>query len=369
MRKVLRVLLSILTVALITGVSYLAMLIYIGVETPTDTTEYSKGDMMVWVDSVIDSRTENASRRYAAKTADTDTICEDMTQYINSILNSSRMRFEIENISWFIESQRLYLTARLEIQYSSGGRFLELPSYNDERELLTALVDSFNSGTDIFRFRSSLGWNYDRLDELTIDASVNSGEVPVLMNSFLRYIDKENTTEETFLSVQPQMIIDPLVLANAEAELKKALDDIEASIRSSGETDPKKLYLQAAKEVNERTVYDEETKASIFEERRSELQWMQSSAYGALIMGDTVCTGYAIAFKAICDRMGLPCWVVSGEYKGEGHAWNIVNINGVNYYIDCTFADTSGNNKWLFMTEAEYKAEAYKMSEGFIIPW
>lgn len=50
------------------------------------------------------------------------------------------------------------------------------------------------------------------------------------------------------------------------------------------------------------------------------------TAYGALVTGDTVCKGYAMAWKVLMDRIGIPCLVVC---KGDGsHLWNLVQLDG-----------------------------------------
>ncbi len=54
-----------------------------------------------------------------------------------------------------------------------------------------------------------------------------------------------------------------------------------------------------------------------------------------------VCAGYARAVKYLLDRFGIPCVYVEGEAgnSSEGHAWNIVEIDGLNYYVDTTNGD------------------------------
>lgn len=62
---------------------------------------------------------------------------------------------------------------------------------------------------------------------------------------------------------------------------------------------------------------------------------------GALIKSKCVCEGFAKAFKFLCDKIGLECWVVSGKGSssiGAGpHAWNIVRINGYYHHVDVTW--------------------------------
>lgn len=63
------------------------------------------------------------------------------------------------------------------------------------------------------------------------------------------------------------------------------------------------------------------------------------------------CNAYASAFKQMCNAMGLQCDIVAGTaYNGSGwigHAWNIVYISGVGYYVDVCFADTGAN--WAYI--------------------
>lgn len=63
------------------------------------------------------------------------------------------------------------------------------------------------------------------------------------------------------------------------------------------------------------------------------------SAYDGLASGQGVCTSYALLFQKFMDQMGIPCYVASGTVRGTGHAWNIVNVDGSWYHMDCTWAD------------------------------
>jgi hypothetical protein len=69
---------------------------------------------------------------------------------------------------------------------------------------------------------------------------------------------------------------------------------------------------------------------------------LNQSAYSALCLGETVCAGYAKAFSYFCQRLSIPSVVVIG-YAGEAHAWNIVELDGGWYVIDCTWDDPVGN--------------------------
>lgn len=87
--------------------------------------------------------------------------------------------------------------------------------------------------------------------------------------------------------------------------------------------------------------------------------------------GRAVCEGYAVTYKKICDTLSLSCKIVHGYARGVGtnltnesnvkvanHAWNMVQIDGNWYLVDCTWdaghmegkvAKQNYNTDWLFL--------------------
>ena len=68
-------------------------------------------------------------------------------------------------------------------------------------------------------------------------------------------------------------------------------------------------------------------------------------AYGAIVEGKAVCEGYAEALQVLLHRVGIQSLIVLGSSvnpetgESEGHAWNMVRIDGAFYHVDLTWND------------------------------
>ncbi len=70
------------------------------------------------------------------------------------------------------------------------------------------------------------------------------------------------------------------------------------------------------------------------------LRWQLGSVSGVLYVGRCVCQGYALAYYRLCRELGLSVRFVYSDPHEGCHAWNLVQVGGKYYYVDCTWDDT-----------------------------
>lgn len=63
------------------------------------------------------------------------------------------------------------------------------------------------------------------------------------------------------------------------------------------------------------------------------------SAYTVAFEGKGVCQGYALLAQKMFQQLGIEAQYVVGEVDGEGHAWNLVQLDGQWYHLDVTWND------------------------------
>ncbi len=75
---------------------------------------------------------------------------------------------------------------------------------------------------------------------------------------------------------------------------------------------------------------------------------------------NTVCSSFTYLFQRFMERAGYPSYIATGT--GVCHAWNVVELDGIWYGVDCTYADNG-----TAMNEAYFLMGMDRMS-GYILP-
>ncbi len=104
-------------------------------------------------------------------------------------------------------------------------------------------------------------------------------------------------------------------------ELEEVVEDIVDGVDGSWSEMERALYLNDY--LAENCEYD--------------LTYSNYSAYNALVDQKAVCQGYAQAYLALAEKIGLDCEMVTSD--NLNHAWNYIQIGSSWYHVDVTWND------------------------------
>ncbi|MEA5059985.1 MAG: transglutaminase domain-containing protein [Candidatus Pelethousia sp.] len=330
--------------------------------------------------NMMETKQPRALRLYE-KDADAtlDDFNEMLQQDLNIVMNTNyAYGYLIESAEWVLsdytgEDGNSMLELDLTLAYLPDTIPLSgIPVINDGIEMVQALVRGWAEGEG----KVTLILQDVRPDEETLFDWINTAEVNSSMvaceGDSIWYEVLENPSERQIGRFWLEFAAKDDKIALAQEELERAVEEIAQTLREelSGVADRETAYRAVFNTVLAMTEYDDAIREATEQKKLTEQMQILRSAYGALVHGKTVCTGYARAFQALCSALELPCWTVNGYQKGEGHAWNMVRLDGQTLYVDCTFADTSGRpDRYFLFTGEQLEKRHYEADDGFLMPW
>ena len=117
----------------------------------------------------------------------------------------------------------------------------------------------------------------------------------------------------------------------------KQIDEIERKVTSIIST---YITKDMDDEKKIKVIHDYINKNSKYDTLRSDEKqekYHSNIAYGNLIEGFGICSGYTDTMKLFLDRFNIPNFKISGE----DHIWNAVYLNNKWYHLDLTWDDTA----------------------------
>ena len=132
---------------------------------------------------------------------------------------------------------------------------------------------------------------------------------------------------------------------------------IERSI-PAGLTDAQKVLM----------VHDMLLNNAVYDSRGDAIPYESHTAYGVLQNGVGVCDGYAEAFQLMLQQLDVPCLLVTGTACSDtddtwvAHAWNLVQLDGAWYHIDCTWDDPVTSTGETMVTHSYFLLDDTAMS-------
>lgn len=161
-------------------------------------------------------------------------------------------------------------------------------------------------------------------EEITKLQKINPKEYVEKMVAYINSV-----ADNDFEKIKMVFDIEQEILTYDHETWQKSLQKI--AIAKKGVGEDYKLYKKNLNELSKKAPKD----------------YPDQSWKNVLESGTCVCNGYAQLMQYFCYKLGIKCdWISNPEDMifAEGHAWNIVEINGEHYHLDATWGPS-----WLFM--------------------
>lgn len=373
MKVVKKFFLTLLILIAVLSVAFVGMVVYAVVRDsrpPEDLTVFSEESLERSVDEAWRSGAETLTLHYKAEGLSLGELERHVSDYLTRLGEENpRYWYAVRNAAYTVSDYTNYLQVDLSFSYQQQPcPYDELPRAATPQEALAMLAPALREGETAFTFLAANGWSTDELNDLAAELAANSSELAAESNTYHYYFIQGDMDPWDYVSLELEYRVDQELLLGRSLEMRETLDEIAAQIAAAG-GDERTRYLAAARAVMDRAEYDDDARIASYTDDLSDEQKIARSAYGAVVTGRTVCTGYAMAYKALCDRLDLPCWIISGYNGDGGHAWNRIRLDGQELYMDCTFADGMQSEDYLFMDEGRLAEEEYYYPVGQLCPW
>ena len=245
----------------------------------------------------------------------------------------------------------------IEIEYKrTEEQLLSIVSVSTEQSLRMQLLRFMSEYAEAAVFRTRL-----QLDEQIITEIVrstyyrNPGLIVMLPMVTVETFPEEGT--EKIYEVQFGFIENQRMLQQFGTLLTLSIQqNTEIAVVNAAGTNDSDIILSLVNILMDTATFNEGAARTI---PAHGVQNFAATAYGALIRGNAVGEGFAMAFKALADELGFDSQVVLGDLDGMIHAWNIISLYGDFYHIDVAMCAELGPEAAFLKSDADFEEMLY----------
>lgn len=124
-----------------------------------------------------------------------------------------------------------------------------------------------------------------------------------------------------------------------------------------------KIALRALQLLSELCVYDPTSLTRIDE--LGEDNGQGSTAYGALVEGCANSEGFAMAYSALCQSMGIYSEVIVGRFNTSEHAWSAIELYKAYYHVDPSQNLLRGTSAVFMRNDADFSSSYWWDTEKY----
>ena len=211
------------------------------------------------------------------------------------------------------------------VKFQNDDEFIPV----DKESILNIFYNIFNDGYDEFTFYCPSEYE-DCIDDVKTIANDN-----VLLSKVNDYVHPFNSFKNLNTKVSGNGTVSISVSKNYTSneieELNKRVSDILYELNIDDLSDNIEKIRSIHNYIIKNVEYDEEMANNNTSSYRS------NTAYGALVQGYAICTGYSDAMALFLDKLDIPNIKISSDE----HVWNLVYLDGNWVHLDLTWNDTN----------------------------
>ena len=211
------------------------------------------------------------------------------------------------------------------VKFQNDDEFIPV----DKESILNIFYNIFNNGYDEFTFYCPSEYE-DCIDDVKTIANDN-----VLLSKVNDYVHPFNSFKNLNTKVSGNGTVSISVSKNYTSneieELNKRVSDILYELNIDDLSDNIEKIRSIHNYIIKNVEYDEEMANNNTSSYRS------NTAYGALVQGYAICTGYSDAMALFLDKLDIPNIKISSNK----HVWNLVYLDGNWVHLDLTWNDTN----------------------------
>lgn len=197
---------------------------------------------------------------------------------------------------------------------------------NCKQDLLNIYYTIINAGKDEFTFYCSKDYENCIND---LEAIANDEEALSTINNYVHPYNEFKHIETEYDNYgKIKITIQKSYTKDEIAEIEQILDNIEQNIIK--ETNSIEENIKVAHDyIITNSKYD------IQRRDNNNLTYKSDLAYGPLLQGYSICSGYTDAMQLILERLNVENFKVTSR----NHIWNAVKLNNIWYHLDLTWDD------------------------------
>ena len=262
--------------------------------------------------------------------------------------------YNYNDIMYFVMRNVVYRETNLVHEnniYYKNDEFMYVDETKDftpknKQEILNIFYTALNGGWDQFTYYCDTSYNNCIADTQEI---IND---KTLLSNINNFVGTYNSYKKILVNMNSlgrvNVIFEKNYSDNIIQIVTNKVNEIYDNIINENMNDHDKIKAVHDYIINN-TVYDEE-KVNEIDNGIINNYNLSNIAYGPLITGKGICSGYTDAMALFLDKMGITNYKISTE----SHTWNLVKLDGVWYHLDLTWDDPKVVNENINLLEYNF---------------